>query len=198
MLAALFLGLSPPLGPENVRVHWFGSPFPLLLVRKTCLFGQRTITCILYYITSTVFSESVFGCIASDTNDWLPDYSSQSQVRTCINYPLVWEKGSCFVHEMTSSTPFGMQWQSTIASSLNALTNSAYLERVCVWRYVTRAAIQELLYHCNGQSMACTPIHSTVTTQLLPINTHLTQTRGLSHVWYLFSVLKKQNIHVHM
>ena len=82
---------------QECWVHWFGSSFPLLLARKTYILAW-TKNYNMHIITSIVFSENVFGCIASDTNDWLPDYSSQSQVQTCINYPLVWEKGSRFIH----------------------------------------------------------------------------------------------------
>ena len=147
----------------------------------------------------------MFGCIASDTNDWLPEYSTS--VPSSDMYQLPSGVGERFpVSYMRWHHHFVVQWQRTVVSSLNGPTNSAYLERESVWRYVTSAAIQELLYHCNGQSMACAPIHSTMTTQLLPINTNiwyslkLTANRGIvpRGICLLDYVLKKQNIHIHM
>ena len=81
---------------QECWVHWFSSPFPLLLVRKTYLFGQRTIKCVLYYNFRS-YSHGV--CLGVLRLILMTDFLSiqhQSQVQTCINYPLVWEKGFLF------------------------------------------------------------------------------------------------------
>ena len=115
MLVASFLGIS------GMLESWVWLPLSFAPCKEDIIVLDKEVQ---VWLLSC--SQLVFGCVTSDSNDWLPvalchhcwlpDYSmsvpsTHMYQLTCVLG--MGERFSCLVHDMTSSTHLGMQEQST-------------------------------------------------------------------------------------